>query len=72
MTGTLVIVGVLLALLAWFFWPSSDPGSRDIDPGRRPGVDVAELEAAEREVQDAANKESVRDWGPGTGQKPLP
>ena len=71
MTGTLVVIGVLLAALAWFFWPGAD-GSRDIDPGRRPGVDVAELEQAEREVQGAANQDSVRDWGPGTGQKPLP
>ncbi|HEV8304237.1 MAG TPA: hypothetical protein VGQ25_04710 [Gemmatimonadales bacterium] len=57
----------LLALLAWFLWPSSDarPG------GQRPGVDEAELEEAEREVQQAPDEDSVRDWGPGV-QKPPP
>jgi hypothetical protein len=35
-------------------------------------VDEAELEAAERDVQEARDAENVRDWGPGTGQKPLP
>ncbi len=50
-------------------WPSKDAG-----PARRerPDVDAAELEAAERDVQEAADEESVRDWGPGSGQKPLP
>jgi hypothetical protein len=67
MTGVLVVVGVLLAALAWFFWPPpSAEGSRDVDPGRRPGVDVAALEQAEREVREATNQDSVRDWGPGT------
>ena len=73
MTGTLVVVGVLLLLLAWFFWPSSaDTPPTPPDPMRkaRPGVDERELERAERDVQEAADEESVRDWGPGT-QKPL-
>ena len=68
--GTIVVSAVLLALLAWFFWPSrSAPG---VVRKERPDVDEIELERAEREVQDASNEESVRDWGPGTGQKPLP
>jgi beta-lactam-binding protein with PASTA domain len=60
---------VVLIVLAWFLWPSKNapPSSRD-----RPDVDEQELEAAERDVQEAADDESVRDWGPGTGQKPLP
>jgi hypothetical protein len=37
----------------------------------RPDVDEIELERAEREVQEAPNDETVRDWGPGAGQKPL-
>jgi hypothetical protein len=72
MTGAVIVAGVLLLLLAWFFWPSTEEGRRDIDPNRRPGVDQAELDAAEREVQEAPDEEGVRDWGPGSGiQKPL-
>ena len=60
--GVAVVVGVLLIILAWFFWPS----------GTKPRSTNDELEAAERDVQEAADQDSVRDWGPGTGQKPLP
>jgi len=67
--GTIAIAVVLLGLLAWFFWPTkgSAPARRDTDD-----IDAAELEAAERDVQEAPDAEHVRDWGPGTGQKPLP
>ncbi len=67
--GLVAGVVVLLIILGWFFWPSKDAA-----PARheRPDVDESELEAAERDVQEAADEESVRDWGPGTGQKPLP
>ena len=71
--GAVAVGVVLLLLLAWFFWPSrgaTDAPSRGGRP--RPGVDDAELEAAERDVRQAADEQSVRDWGPGTGQKPLP
>ncbi|HEV2670426.1 MAG TPA: hypothetical protein VGU74_04995 [Gemmatimonadales bacterium] len=60
--GVAVVVGLLLIALAWFFWPSR--GSHA--PPR------SELEAAEQDVQEASDPDSVRDWGPGTGQKPLP
>ena len=59
--ATIAVVVALLLLLAWFFWPSPS----------RPHVDENELERAEREVQEAPNDETVRDWGPGAGQKPL-
>jgi len=41
--------------------------------GRRsPGdVDYAELEQAEREVQEAPDEDSVRDWGPGVKRPPV-
>jgi hypothetical protein len=71
--GAIAVGVVLLLLLAWFFWPSqsaTDAPPRGSRP--RPGVDEAELEAAERDVQQAQNEQTVRDWGPGTGQKPLP
>ena len=67
--ATIAVVGVLLVVLAWFFWPSrSAPGVIRKD---RPDVNEIELERAEREVQEAPNDETVRDWGPGAGQKPL-
>lgn len=71
MVGTIAAIGALLLLLAWFFWPSRAPaGGRT--PSPRPGVDERELEEAEREVQEAADEESVRDWGPGSQKPPLP
>ncbi len=70
--GIVAVALVLLILLAWFFWPSK--GAAQARPARRerPDVDEAELESAERDVQEATDEESVRDWGPGSGQKPLP
>jgi len=68
--GTIVVIAVLLVALAWFFWPSRS--TPVVIRKERPDVDEIELERAEREVQEAANDETVRDWGPGTGQKPLP
>ena len=67
--ATIAVVVALLLLLAWFFWPGkSTPG---VIRKERPDVDEIELERAEREVQEAPNDETVRDWGPGAGQKPL-
>ncbi|HEV8266487.1 MAG TPA: hypothetical protein VGQ06_16180 [Gemmatimonadales bacterium] len=69
MAATVAVLLALLALLAWFFWPSA--GARPA--GRRAprdGIDQAELEAAEREVQEAQDADSVRDWGPGASQPP--
>lgn len=68
--GTVVVVAVLVLLLAWFFWPSAPTGAQTRRD--RPDVDEAELEAAERDVREASDEASVRDWGPGAGQKPLP
>ena len=67
--AVIAVIVVLLIVLGWFLWPSNAarPARRE-----RPEIDEAELEAAERDVQEAADAESVRDWGPGSGQKPLP
>jgi beta-lactam-binding protein with PASTA domain len=62
--AVIAVIAVLLIVLAWFLWPSRTPRGRK--------VENAELETAERDVQEAADEESIRDWGPGTGQKPLP
>ena len=70
MVGTIAVIAALLALLSWFFWPTAHmPNQRT--PGPRPGVDQAELEQAEREVQDAPDEETVRDWGPGVQKPPI-
>jgi hypothetical protein len=66
--AVVAVIAGLLALLAWFFWPGTDtraPVTRaDID-------DPRELEEAEREVQEAPDAESVRDWGPGVQKPPI-
>ena len=62
--AVVAVIVVLLIVLGWFFWPGKRPP--------RPHGDNPELDAAERDVREAADEDSVRDWGPGTGQKPLP
>jgi len=70
MVGVIAGLIALLALLAWFFWPSDAPAGRRT-PAPRDGVDQTELEEAEREVQEAPDETSVRDWGPGVQKPPL-
>jgi hypothetical protein len=67
MFGVVAGIIALLALLTWFFWPGSDTRT----PAPRAGVDEAELGQAEREVQEAPDEDSVRDWGPGASKPPL-
>jgi hypothetical protein len=70
MFGVVAGIITLLALLAWFVWPGSDaPAPRATPP--RDDVDEAELEEAERDVQEAPDEHSVRDWGPGASKPPL-
>jgi hypothetical protein len=70
MTGVIVVVAVLLGLLAWFFWPSASTAPHT--PVRRAEVeDEAELEQAERDVQEAPDEHTVRDWGPGVQKPPI-
>ena len=61
--ATLIAFGVLAAALGWFFWPKR---RGDYEPPPR-----SELEAAERDVQEAPDEHSVRDWGPGVQKPPL-
>jgi len=65
--GVIAVVAALLALLAWFFWPSADTRA----PATRSDVDARQLEEAEREVQEAPDEHSVRDWGPGVSKPPI-
>jgi len=63
---------VLCALaLGWFFLPRRGDPAEPTARRRADGdIDYAELEEAEREVQEASDEDSVRDWGPGTGKPP--
>jgi hypothetical protein len=62
---TYLIVLLLIALVLGFLFY----GGRTADDAageRGDEVDREELEQAEREVQEAEDEDSVRDWGPGT------
>jgi hypothetical protein len=71
MAYVLGAVAILLLILGWFLF-----GGRGDAPeptaGRRANdhIDRAELEQAERDVQDADDEDSVRDWGPGASPRP--
>lgn len=67
--AVIAVIAALLALLAWFFWPNPNAAGSSRTPAPRPGVDEAELEQAEREVQEAPDAETVRDWGPGVQKR---
>ncbi len=72
----LAILGVLLLLLAWFLFSGRDDAPEPT-ARRRAGsdgedeIDYPELEQAEREVQEAPDEDSVRDWGPGVRKPPI-
>ena len=68
----LIIFGVLLLALAWFlFGGRGDTHEPTAHRRVNEDIDRSELEQAEREVQQAADEDSVKDWGPGAG-KPRP
>ncbi|HEV8509494.1 MAG TPA: hypothetical protein VGQ48_03485 [Gemmatimonadales bacterium] len=64
----LIAIGVVVVLRRRFRWTDERAlyGRR-----QRDDIDYAELEQAEREVKEAPDGDSVRDWGPGGGaQRP--
>ena len=70
--GLIAVFVVLLAVLGWLFLGGR--GSKHeptVHRTHNDDVDLAELEQAEREVQEASDEDSVKDWGPGAG-KPRP
>ena len=76
MTVPLVILGLLLLVLAWFLLSGRDDAPeptarRHSGSGGEDEFDYSELEQAEREVQEAPDEDSVRDWGPGVRKPPL-
>ena len=72
MVPFLIAFSLLLLALAWLFLGGRSH-SHEPTAHRRVNDDTdrSELEEAEREVQDAADEDSVRDWGPRAG-KPRP
>jgi len=69
--GMLVVFGLLLIVLGWLLLGGRGSTHEPTLHRRHDDVDRAELEEAEREVQEASDAESVNDWGPGAG-KPRP
>lgn len=72
MIAYVLVFLVLVAALGWFFF-----GGREQAPeptARRrvtDEIDYAALEQAERDVREAEDEDSVRDWGPGIPKPPL-
>jgi len=67
-----VVFGVLLLALAWFFLGGRQQAPEPTAHRRvTDAIDYTELEQAEREVQEAPDEESVRDWGPGAQKPPI-
>jgi hypothetical protein len=70
--GLMIAFGLLLIGLGWLLLSGrGDKHEPTLHRRADDDVDRAELEEAEREVQDATDAESVPDWGPGAG-KPRP
>ena len=71
MTSAVIAFGLIIALFFWFLSGRGSNHEPTLHRTHNDDVDRAELEEAEREVQEAPNDDSVRDWGPGAG-KPRP
>ena len=70
--GLLVVFGLLLIVLGWLLLGGrGNKHEPTLHRTHNDDVDRAELEEAEREVQDATDEDAVKDWGPGAG-KPRP
>jgi hypothetical protein len=72
MTATLIAFGALILVFLWFIL-GGRRSSHEPTINRRVNDDIdrSELEQAERDVQDASDEQSVRDWGPGaSGPRP--
>lgn len=67
-----VLFGLLLVGFGWLCFGGRDEAPEPTAHRRADeDIDYAELEEAEREVREAPDEESVRDWGPGSGRPPI-
>ena len=68
---TVVVLAALVIALCWLLFGGRDSA---LEPTAHrkvtDAIDYAELEQAEREVQDADHADGVRDWGPGATPPP--
>ena len=72
MTYGLIALFLLLGVFGWLVFGSRDARHEPTLHRRvNEDIDYTELEQAERDVQEAEDEDSVRDWGPGAG-KPRP
>ena len=72
MLPALIAIAILLIVLGWFFFSGKDDAPEPTAHRRvDESIDHTELEQAERDVRDADDEDSVRDWGPGS-TKPRP
>jgi len=72
MLPAFLVAVVLLLALGWFLLSGRDRAHEPTLHRRvNEEIDYGELERAERDVQDAEDEDSVRDWGPGA-TKPRP
>jgi hypothetical protein len=72
MLAGVVVVLALAVALGWFLLGGRDHAHEPTVHRRvNEDIDYSELERAERDVQEAADEDSVRDWGPGAA-KPRP
>lgn len=70
MITLLVVFAALVAACAWFFWPRGEADEPTAHRRVREAIDYTELDAAERDVREAEDADSVRDWGPGATPPP--
>jgi hypothetical protein len=71
MLPALIAIAVLLILLGWFLFSGRNDRKPTAHRSADESIDYEELEQAERDVRDADDEDSVRDWGPGS-TKPRP
>lgn len=71
MLPALLVVVALLVALGWFLLSGRDNHEPTLHRRVNEDIDYSELERAERDVQEAEDEDSVRDWGPGA-TKPRP
>jgi len=71
MLPALIATAILLIVLGWFLFSGRNDRKPTAPRSADESIDYDELEQAERDVRDANDEDSVRDWGPGS-TKPRP
>ena len=70
--ATAAVVAALGVALVWLLFSGRDSAPEPTARRRvNDNINHAELEQAEREVREADDADSVRDWGPGATPPPV-